>query len=63
MRGRSVPTDRSCDMPPPIHQVLAASEGQAVPTALLRNGMPVLLMLTPQRWAGRGLLGCHLQPL
>ena len=46
-----------------MHQVLAASEGQAVPTALLRNGMPVLLILTPQRWAGRGLLGCHLQPL
>ncbi|KAK9830275.1 hypothetical protein WJX72_010756 [[Myrmecia] bisecta] len=42
---------------------LQASENQAVPAAFLRQGHLVTLSLTPQRWAGRGLLGCHLRPL
>ncbi|PNW84257.1 hypothetical protein CHLRE_04g226950v5 [Chlamydomonas reinhardtii] len=43
--------------------VLGASEGQAVAATVLRQGAPVVVSLTPQRWSGRGLLGCHLKPL
>jgi 26S proteasome non-ATPase regulatory subunit 9 len=32
-----------------------------VEALFLRAGAPVALRLTPHRWAGRGLLGCHLQ--
>jgi 26S proteasome non-ATPase regulatory subunit 9 len=42
---------------------LAENEGVAVEAVVLRSGAPVSLRLTPQRWAGRGLLGCHLRPL
>jgi 26S proteasome non-ATPase regulatory subunit 9 len=42
---------------------LAAREGQEVEAVLLRQGQQVVLRLVPQRWAGRGLLGCHLRPL
>lgn len=37
-------------------------EGQAVEAVVLRHGAPLVLSLTPQKWAGRGLLGCHLRP-
>ncbi|KAG2427413.1 hypothetical protein HXX76_012349 [Chlamydomonas incerta] len=43
--------------------VLGASEGRAVAATVLRQGAPVAVSLTPQRWSGRGLLGCHLKPL
>lgn len=43
--------------------VLAASEGSPVEALLLRQGAAVALTLTPRKWAGRGLLGCHLKPL
>ncbi|GFR41723.1 hypothetical protein Agub_g2474 [Astrephomene gubernaculifera] len=43
--------------------VLASSEGRQVVTRVLRQGAPRELQLVPQRWAGRGLLGCHLRPL
>ncbi|KXZ50436.1 hypothetical protein GPECTOR_16g610 [Gonium pectorale] len=46
-----------------VAATLASSEGRAVPTTVLRRGAPLFLSLVPQRWAGRGLLGCHLQPL
>lgn len=42
---------------------LQASEGRAVETVVLRHGAPLVLALTPRRWDGRGLLGCHLRPL
>jgi 26S proteasome non-ATPase regulatory subunit 9 len=43
---------------------LQACEGRAVDAAFLRLGVgEVRLQLVPRRWSGRGLLGCHLQPL
>ncbi|EFJ47083.1 hypothetical protein VOLCADRAFT_61851 [Volvox carteri f. nagariensis] len=46
-----------------VAAVLAASEGRPVAARVLRQGAPLELSLTPLRWSGRGLLGCHLQPL
>ena len=40
-----------------------AHEGRPVEATVLRHGQPLSLSLTPQRWSGRGLLGCHLRPL
>lgn len=45
-----------------VAAVLAAHENVAVEALVLRHGEPHALQLTPQRWAGRGLLGCHLRP-
>lgn len=45
-----------------VAATLQASEGTAVEAVVLRHGHPLTLRLVPQRWAGRGLLGCHLQP-
>ena len=42
---------------------VAASDGRALAVEVLRRGELVSLTLTPRRWAGRGLLGCHLRPL
>lgn len=42
---------------------LAAGEGKELEAVVLRNGEEVKLRLIPQKWEGRGLLGCHLQPL
>jgi len=42
---------------------LAAGEGKELEAVVLRNGQEVKLRLIPQKWEGRGLLGCHLQPL
>ncbi len=39
------------------------SEGDVVPLLVERQGARVLLELLPRRWAGAGLLGCHLRPL
>lgn len=52
--------------PPPLERVaaaLAAGEGRPCACLVLRAGRRVTLELTPRRWAGRGLLGCHLRPL
>lgn len=46
-----------------VAAALQASEGRAVQTTVLRRGIAVELLLTPRPWSGRGLLGCHLQPL
>jgi 26S proteasome non-ATPase regulatory subunit 9 len=46
-----------------VAAALQAHEGAAVEVVFLRHGAPVALSLTPRRWAGRGLLGCHLRPL
>ena len=43
--------------------VLQQHEGQSVEALVLRAGQQVTLQLVPQRWEGRGLLGCHLRPL
>jgi 26S proteasome non-ATPase regulatory subunit 9 len=42
---------------------VAAAEGRALAVQVLRRGELAALSLTPRRWAGRGLLGCHLRPL
>ena len=42
---------------------VAAAEGRALAVEVLRRGERVTLSLTPRRWDGRGLLGCHLRPL
>lgn len=45
------------------HSVHQSSEGTALRALVRRDGRSVTLQLTPQRWGGRGLLGCHLVPL
>ena len=42
---------------------LTAGEGKELEAVVLRNGEEVKLKLIPQKWEGRGLLGCHLKPL
>ena len=42
---------------------VASSEGRPLEVVVLRRGERVALSLTPRRWEGRGLLGCHLRPL
>jgi hypothetical protein len=55
-------TSAVCPLPAPRHQrmvaALQASEGVEVETVIKRLGSPLTLKLTPQRWSGRGLLGC-----
>jgi len=46
-----------------IARLLGESEGRRIESEWARGGQLVKVALTPQRWAGRGLLGCHLQPL
>lgn len=46
-----------------VAAALAASENRPCACVVLRAGRRVALELTPRRWAGRGLLGCHLRPL
>ncbi|CAI5457417.1 unnamed protein product [Closterium sp. Yama58-4] len=41
---------------------LQGSEGRGVSMTVLRAGNVVELVVTPRRWGGRGLLGCHLSP-
>jgi 26S proteasome non-ATPase regulatory subunit 9 len=43
--------------------VLQAGEGSWLEAAVMRQGAPVHLRLKPQKWAGPGLLGCHLRPV
>ncbi|KAF6259949.1 hypothetical protein COO60DRAFT_1294635 [Scenedesmus sp. NREL 46B-D3] len=46
-----------------VAQELQGHEDQEVPVVFLRAGQAVQMQLTPRKWAGRGLLGCHLRPL
>jgi len=48
-----------------LGEVVAAHEGRQLEVQVLPEGeaRPLTLQLTPARWSGRGLLGCHLQPL
>lgn len=47
----------------PVLRPVQANEGKDVPAIVLRQGETVTLTLRPERWAGQGLLGCHLRPL
>lgn len=42
---------------------IQAREGQPVSMIVLRHGSPIELALVPQKWSGRGLVGCHLRSL
>jgi 26S proteasome non-ATPase regulatory subunit 9 len=46
-----------------VSGALTAGEGKELEAVVLRDGQELKLKLTPQKWEGRGLLGCHLQPL
>ncbi|XP_062399614.1 26S proteasome non-ATPase regulatory subunit 9 isoform X2 [Sardina pilchardus] len=46
-----------------IASVVQHSEGKSLSVAVVRNGQRVQMNLVPQRWSGRGLLGCNIQPL
>lgn len=41
----------------------AHQHGADVQARFLRHGLPTVLTVRPQRWAGPGLLGCHLRPM
>ncbi|GAX81791.1 hypothetical protein CEUSTIGMA_g9219.t1 [Chlamydomonas eustigma] len=40
-----------------VGQLVAMSDGRAIPLTVLRLGLPVRVEVTPRRWKGRGLLG------
>ncbi|KAG9331716.1 hypothetical protein JZ751_018371 [Albula glossodonta] len=46
-----------------IASVVQHSEGKPLSITVVRSGQKVHLSLTPQRWSGRGLLGCNIVPL
>ncbi|XP_043924547.1 26S proteasome non-ATPase regulatory subunit 9 [Protopterus annectens] len=46
-----------------IAVVVQHSEGKPLSITVLRSGQKVHLGITPQRWSGRGLLGCNIVPL
>ncbi|RVE68158.1 hypothetical protein OJAV_G00088980 [Oryzias javanicus] len=46
-----------------IASVVQHSEGKALRVAVIRSGQKVQMNLTPQRWSGRGLLGCNIIPV
>ncbi|XP_063820546.1 26S proteasome non-ATPase regulatory subunit 9 [Pseudophryne corroboree] len=46
-----------------IATVVQHSEGKPLSVTVVRDGKSVNLGLTPQRWSGKGLLGCNIIPL
>lgn len=46
-----------------ISKELQASEGSRVEVVVERRGAEVAFFVTPRKWSGRGLLGCHMCPL
>lgn len=46
-----------------IASVVQHSEGKALRVVVIRNGQRSPMTLTPQRWSGRGLLGCNIVPV
>uniref|UniRef100_A0A3P9HCS3 26S proteasome non-ATPase regulatory subunit 9 n=1 Tax=Oryzias latipes TaxID=8090 RepID=A0A3P9HCS3_ORYLA len=46
-----------------IGSVVQHSEGKALRVTVVRAGQKVQMNLTPQRWSGRGLLGCNIVPV
>jgi 26S proteasome non-ATPase regulatory subunit 9 len=47
---------------PRVAALLAEREGSAVLVRVLRRGDCADVQVTPRRWGGRGLLGCHMRP-
>jgi 26S proteasome non-ATPase regulatory subunit 9 len=52
----------SSDTLPRVAALLAEREGTAVSVWVLRRGERTEVAVTPRRWDGRGLLGCHMRP-
>ncbi|XP_028312737.1 26S proteasome non-ATPase regulatory subunit 9 isoform X2 [Gouania willdenowi] len=46
-----------------ISSVVQHSEGKPLRVTVMRAGQKVNMSLTPQRWSGRGLLGCNIVPV
>ncbi|KAM8760626.1 26S proteasome non-ATPase regulatory subunit 9 [Acanthopagrus schlegelii] len=46
-----------------IASVVQHSEGKPLRVTVIRAGQKAQMSLTPQRWSGRGLLGCNIVPL
>lgn len=46
-----------------IASVVQHSEGKPLRVVVIRDGQRVPMSLTPQRWSGRGLLGCNIVPI
>uniref|UniRef100_UPI003AAA3EDD 26S proteasome non-ATPase regulatory subunit 9 isoform X2 n=1 Tax=Centroberyx gerrardi TaxID=166262 RepID=UPI003AAA3EDD len=46
-----------------IASVVQHSEGKPLRVAVIRSSQRAQMSLTPQRWAGRGLLGCNIVPI
>ncbi|XP_069555485.1 26S proteasome non-ATPase regulatory subunit 9 isoform X1 [Brachyistius frenatus] len=46
-----------------IASVVQHSEGKPLRVTVIRVGQKVQMSLTPQRWSGRGLLGCNIVPV
>ncbi|XP_040202959.1 26S proteasome non-ATPase regulatory subunit 9 [Rana temporaria] len=46
-----------------IATVVQHSEGRPLSVTVIRDGKSVHLGLTPQRWSGKGLLGCNIIPI
>ncbi|XP_026199268.1 26S proteasome non-ATPase regulatory subunit 9 [Anabas testudineus] len=46
-----------------IAAVVQHSEGKPLRVTVLRDGQKIQMSLTPQRWSGRGLLGCNIVPI
>ncbi|KAI9208000.1 uncharacterized protein BJ171DRAFT_492330 [Polychytrium aggregatum] len=45
-----------------LPQFVAANENSAIELLIRRDSALETLYLTPRRWSGRGLLGCHIVP-
>ncbi|XP_054629126.1 26S proteasome non-ATPase regulatory subunit 9 [Dunckerocampus dactyliophorus] len=46
-----------------IASVVQHSEGKPLRVTVIRAGQKAHMSLTPQRWSGRGLLGCNIVPI
>ncbi|KAM4616224.1 26S proteasome non-ATPase regulatory subunit 9 [Polymixia lowei] len=46
-----------------IASVVQHSEGKPLRVSVIRSGQRAQMSLTPQRWSGRGLLGCSIVPI
>lgn len=56
-------TRETSDVLQEIARLLVSSEGREIEVLVHRNDQSVRLQVIPKRWEGRGLLGCHLQPI
>jgi 26S proteasome non-ATPase regulatory subunit 9 len=61
--GVTAERNPSSDPLPAVAARLAACENVPVPALVIRRGARVEVQVTPRRWGGRGLLGCHMRPV